>query len=462
MSLNAEELRGNLAHAAKSAQDLKAKADKENREFTLEEAALFDAHISQTVEIKAKITAVEAHAERMDTLAKLTEELKKPVGRSTSPTVPGEGTPNGNSFPAASWAQPKRNGALQAFKGDDAERKAYKCGMWARAHLLKDQRAARWLNNYTGIDINAALGGNSDPNGGYLVPEEFTQAIIDLREQYGVFRRNCQVMPMGSDTMLIPRRAGGVTVAFTDENPAAAISQSNPTWSQVRLTAKKLAGLTLMSTEIAEDAIIDLADWLAREFAYALATKEDQCGFNGDGTSTYGGIEGVCNYLVAGASLVGAVDATSGVDTFAEVTATDLARCMAALPEYARAGAKWYCSSVCLDLVFGRLMAAAGGNNIQNLMGGYGYSYLGYPIVISQVLQTTTSTINNVPMLLFGDLRLSSTLGDRRGMRVMPSEHRYLELDQIAIRCTQRFDIVNHDMGDTSVAGPIVALIGNS
>jgi HK97 family phage major capsid protein len=48
-----------------------------------------------------------------------------------------------------------------------------------------------------------------------------------------------------------------------------------------------------MSTEIAEDAVIAIADWLVGEIAYAFASKEDDCGFNGDGTSTYGGMRGI-------------------------------------------------------------------------------------------------------------------------------------------------------------------------
>jgi hypothetical protein len=40
----------------------------------------------------------------------------------------------------------------------------------------------------------------------------------------------------------------------------------------------------------------------------------------------------------------------------------------------------------------------------------------------------------------------------------MESEHRYFEFDQTGIRGTQRYDIVVHDLGDGTNAGPIVAL----
>jgi hypothetical protein len=37
------------------------------------------------------------------------------------------------------------------------------------------------------------------------------------------------------------------------------------------------------------------------------------------------------------------------------------------------------------------------------------------------------------------------------------SDHRYFENDQIGLLGTERFDINNHDLGDTSNAGPLVA-----
>ena len=40
----------------------------------------------------------------------------------------------------------------------------------------------------------------TNSSGGFLVPNEMTQAIIDLREAYGVFRQNADIQPMGRDT----------------------------------------------------------------------------------------------------------------------------------------------------------------------------------------------------------------------------------------------------------------------
>lgn len=456
------------AHKALLARELVDKAEKDEagaRPMSADEVGLFDKLTEEIGKLDEEIAKVQAHERRREASQKLIEDLEKPAGRQTAadqPAKPGAQLTNSTgTFKVPASA--RRTSGMKAFKGADADVRAYRSGMWLRAALLNDQRASHWcLSNGLAVDVRNAMSTTSNTDGGYLVPEEFSQAVIDLREEYGVFRQQCQVIPMGRDTMMIPRRLAGITIGPVGENPSSAISQSTPTFNQVRLTAKKAGGLSLLSTEIAEDAVIDLANWVAQEFAYAFATFEDQCGFIGDTTSTYLGINGLTNLLTTASSLTGAVAAASGHDTFAEIDTSDLAKVMGTLPQYAVRNAKFYCSRVAAELIFGRLMANAGGNTVQTLQGGTGLSYLGYPIVISQVLPTTTSTINGTAMLFFGDLSMAATMGDRREVRVFPSEHRYMDTDQIGIRGTERFDIVVHDVGSTTAAGPIVGLMGTT
>jgi len=53
---------------------------------------------------------------------------------------------------------------------------------------------------------------------------------------------------------------------------------------------------------------------------------------------------------------------------------------------------------------------------------------------------------------------MAATLGTRRGMTMAISGDRYFEYDQFAIRCTERFDINIHDVGNTSKAGAVIML----
>ena len=464
---NLVHLQQERAHKALQARDIVDRAEKAEggpRPMTAEECTLFDQLSEDVKNLDAQIESVNQHLSRSEASAKLIEDLERPRGRTTTPEKPQNAATNGHASTSLRIpATARRTGTMKAFKGPEAEERAYRAGLWLRATIFNDARAQqKCLTHGINLDLRNAMSTTSNPDGGFLVPDELSQTIIDLREQYGVFRRECRVWPMGSDTLLIPRRAGGVTISAVGENPSA-ITQSNPTFGQVQLVAKKCGGLTLMSSEISEDAVIDLADWIASEFAYAFALFEDQCGFIGDGTSTYLGIRGLGNLLTEASALAGAVTvATATHDTFAEIDATDLAGMMAKLPAYAKANAKFYCSSVAHEMVFGRLQAVAGGNTVQTLQGTIGSSYLGYPIVISQVLPSVLTAIDALPMLYFGDLRLAAAMGDRRMVRVFPSEHRYMDTDQIGIRATERFDIVIHDIGDTTTAGPIVALTGST
>jgi HK97 family phage major capsid protein len=283
-------------------------------------------------------------------------------------------------------------------------------------------------------------------------------AIIDLREQYGVARRLLRVLPMGSDTLMVPRRTGGVTAYFVGEN--ATVTDSDKAWDQVQLSAKKLGALSKLSMEYAEDAVIDVAADLANEMAYAFAVKEDECWLNGDGTSTYGGMFGIRTKIIDGTHTAGAIDAGSNNDTFAEINADDILSVIGALPVYAEANAKWLVSKRGKALMFDALTSAAGGNNMMDLAGRRVNQYLGDEIVVSQAMPTVTTDLSNVAMALYGDFSLASTMGDRRGFNVMVLRERFAELGQVGVLGFERFDIVNHDLGSTTAAGPVVALIG--
>jgi HK97 family phage major capsid protein len=272
---------------------------------------------------------------------------------------------------------------------------------------------------------------------------------------------------MASDTRSDPRRINGVTAYFVGESQAP--SQSDKTWDRVRLTAKKLMVLTKYSNELNEDAVLNIGDDLAGEIAYAFALKEDQCGFTGDGTSTYGGIVGVApalkNVDPTVANVAGLVVATgTGYGTsYNSVTLADFNKVVATLPEYADVPGetKWYCSKFFWGSVMQRLAVAAGGNRVAEVIDTpHQKSFLGYPVAISQVMPKV-SAINQVVCLL-ANLRLGARLGDRRMTTIQMSEHALnaFEQDEVVIRGTERFDIVVHDVGNNSgTAGPIVGLI---
>lgn len=361
---------------------------------------------------------------------------------------------------------------IKSFTGTNEEkkRKAFNFGAWFLGGVLGNKKYADWCNengltiqkspneDKPSIVIGKAQGEGTNTAGGVLVPDQIENDIIDLREMYGKFRANARLRPMVRDTLVVPRRASGVTAYFSSEN--SAITESQKSWDTVDLTAKKLAALARYSTEILEDAIISVADDLADEIVYAFSLKEDQCGFIGDSTSAYGGIEGVVTALTrvwssTSVSSAGVIIASG--NAMSEVTDTDLMQVMGTLPEYADDGsAAWFCSRLAAFAIFGRLLRASGGVTKEEAAGALPLAYGGYPIVTTQTMPRTDT--NSQVQAFFGSLKKSSDFGDRRQTTISISDQRYFDSDQVGIRGTERFDINNHDVGDGTNAGPVVGL----
>jgi HK97 family phage major capsid protein len=390
-------------------------------------------------------------------LAQMRENMRT-VPLATAQPAEFPGSPPISAAPSRMAAGSSR--ALWAFGETrrEQEQNAYAAGQHLRATLLGNEQAKRWCMDHGMI---RAAGGGVLSDGGAVVPTEMSNAVINLRENYGVARQECRVIPMNSDSLIVPRREGGLTSYYIGEN--AELTKSQVNWGQVQLTPKKLGILSLFSNELGEDAVIPFAAWLADEAALAFAEAEDDAWLNGDGTSTYGGMQGVLSHIVDGTHTAGAVDATSGHNLLGEIDATDIENLMAALPAYALPRAKFYTSAGGNALVFQRLIQAAGGLTMGDVINGPSrMSYLGHPIVISQKMPGSASTdYTNLPMILFGDMSLAAMLGSRRDISIKVDESRYLEYDQTAVRATERYHIVVHDLGDNTTGGPVVALIGN-
>jgi HK97 family phage major capsid protein len=386
------------------------------------------------------------------------EEAEKIAANLATP-VPGQD----RLTPFAPPSAHKLYGRIKNFHDREIEGKvvravdqAYTAGQWFKATLLDNAEAKEWCRS-RGINIGKAQGEGVDSAGGFLLPEEMMASIIVLREMFGVFRRECQLVPMGSDTLNWPRRTGGLTAFFTGENQAATESQAG--WDNVNLTAKKLAVLTRMSTEIDQDAVVSIADWLVGEIAYAFASKEDDCGFNGDGTSTFGGMRGLTVLAIDGNHNASKFTAASGHNSFTTLTLADYTGLMGTVPEYAIAGSRFYMSQQGFFASVANLLAAAGGNRLDILSQGVQKRLLGFDVSIAQKLPIVLTSQTTKAMFFFGNLPMAAMMGERRGITIKRSDHRYFENDQIGLLGTERFDVNVHDFGDNVTAGPLASMV---
>lgn len=342
----------------------------------------------------------------------------------------------------------QRHGQLRGFENRE---EAFRAGCWIASTFLNHATASQYCRD---MGIQNALSTGSG-GGSILIPEELERSIVRLVETYGVFRQNCRVVSMSSDTLLVPRRTAGVTSYYVDEVPSS-ITESSPTVGQAQLVARVLAVRSLMSRDLVEDSIIDLANWLAQEVALAFAQAEDNAGFLGDGTSTYGGIVGAKNALAAGSEYT----AATGNTAFSTLDNEDFMGMVGKCPSYALPNAKWYISQAGYWNSMARLQAAAGGNNVADIGGGPVLQYMGFPVVISQVLNsTTTAQTSTEGLCFFGDLNMAATMGIRRGIETQVLQELYAATRQIGVISSQRFDINVHERGTASAAGPLIQLL---
>jgi HK97 family phage major capsid protein len=395
-------------------------------------------------------TAAAARQESLDTTSR-GRQTEPPKIQAPDLILSGDGA---NQLTVDQFAMVRRAGTLRAFTGPTAHYDAYASGQWWLCRLGEGKvkaNALKWCQEH----LAQSTGDNS--KGGVLVPMQFETAIIDLQEKYGVARREFDNMPMESDTLDIPRRIGGPTAYFVGENTN--ITESDVTWDDVKLTAQKIGSMSRISSELSEDAIVSVADKLAREYATAFAKLEDECGFIGDGSSTYGGVSGLITQCAA--ATASTVTAATGNTAYSSLDQVDFESMIGLLPDYAEDNAKWYIHKVGFAASMMRLMDAAGGNTSAMLAAGVGRQYLGYPVVTVNVMNSTVAAQTSTNGLCYlGDLTMAATLGRRRGLRTIVSNEgeEFMRKDQTGIQATQRFAMNVHDVGDTSTAGPVIML----
>lgn len=359
---------------------------------------------------------------------------------------------NIDSKSSTPWETARVYGSLKNLKSREV---AWKFGTWCAA-ALGHAKSREMCKNH-GLELIRTKGATEGTNsaGGYLVPDQFESEIITLREQYGVFRRNATIKPMTSDILRIPRRNSTVVAYFVGE--AQAITESQQVFDQVQLTAKKLGVVTTVSSELNEDALINMGDALAGEIAWAFSFKEDDCGFNGDGTSTYGGIVGLLNSLTDTTTQIANGSATN----YAGVTVAEISAGFKLLPAWAgqRNNIKIFCPKGAYHGVFERLMAVGSGNSMTDLANGFQTpKWMGYPVEFSQAISATESA--DATFAYIGDLRQAVYMGDRRQNAIAFSDSALnaFEQDEIAVRGTERFDIVCANVGSSSATGAIVRM----
>ncbi len=321
-----------------------------------------------------------------------------------------------------------------------------------------EYEAAEFGKFFFNLVKNKDMSSTANDDGGALVPEMLRPRIIDLMASYGKFRRNTTRVKLGTDNLHVPKLTSDLTVYCPSQG--GEITKSDLQFGMVRMQVRKFAAMAVLSTELDEDSAIGLGEIIAISLARSMAKQEDLIAFLGDGGSTYFGMKGIVQTLLdvdADPANIAGLQVASG-NAYSEITLDDFENLVARLPDDVDESASWFVSKKFFFSVMHRLARAAGAADMFNILSSQTKRYfLGYPVEFVSHMPSTEA--NSQVCALLGDLSMGTYLGERRELRIERSDEVLFTTDQIAIKGTERIDIVTYGVGDTTNPGPICGLI---
>jgi len=131
-------------------------------------------------------------------------------------------------------------------------------------------------------DVLNALQIGTDSEGGFLVPDEFENKLIDRLQEENIIRSLATIILSSSGDKKIPVVAGHGEAVWTDEE--AAFTESDDSFGVITLGAHKLSSIIKVSEELLNDAAFDIEGYISNEFVRRMAAAEENAFINGDGT----------------------------------------------------------------------------------------------------------------------------------------------------------------------------------
>lgn len=122
-------------------------------------------------------------------------------------------------------------------------------------------------------EILKALSEGTDAAGGFTVPDILAREVLEYVQANAVTVPDMQRVKMTSDTHLLPDLTSGQTAYWPGENTT--ITGSDVAFGRVTLSAKKVAALTTISTELLEDSAAPIARIITEQMGKDLALAVD-------------------------------------------------------------------------------------------------------------------------------------------------------------------------------------------
>ena len=131
--------------------------------------------------------------------------------------------------------------------------------------------------------MTRALVASTGPAGGFIVPPDYINEIIELLRPLAVVRgSNPRVIPMPRGTMTLPGQASPATASYGTEGSQIAASQQS--LKQIVASFKKLTALVPISNDLMRYADPAIDAMVRDDLVEVIALREDLAFMLGDGT----------------------------------------------------------------------------------------------------------------------------------------------------------------------------------
>lgn len=311
------------------------------------------------------------------------------------------------------------------YKGYDIRRQGEQLEM---PNERKEAYAKFLISAITG---KAAMQVGTDSEGGYLVPEEYGNEILRFATLQSIALQEATILPMNRSVMKIPNLATDVSVTWEGEEDT--LAESEPTFGEVSLTARKLAAYSKCSNELLADSAFDVVGFLTERFAGAIAEEIDDSAFNGGGGSTMtGALSGATSNTITCSS-----SATSP-SRHIQLTEDELSQAIAKLTDNKLNNAKFFLHPNSMHYV--RVLADDNGGPIFARPGnGVPGTIYEYPYRVGSKIGSSAPGAAT-PFALFGNFK-NYIIGRRKGAWTLEvNPYSGWTTDQTYFRITTRWD----------------------
>lgn len=275
--------------------------------------------------------------------------------------------------------------------------------------------------------------------------------IVELVYQYGQARQLCTVYPMGAGTTKLPKLTTDPTWGLIAMS--GTVTEKSPQIGFVTFIAEKFGGLIRLPSEIDEDSIVAMGQFIARYSARNLARVEDTQAFLSTGADTgiNGAGKGLCQTVVDDGILITQAATKTSQSNATLQNFRDLRS--ASGISGAVLNNSCYMVHPTYEALFASFNTSATVTPYQRgtLPNGQGATLDGFPIKWVSVMPAySLAAAPSLVHALFGDATFQY-LGVRGGVRYDTSREAAFATDEILIRCLER--ITTQKMATNPVAG---------